>query len=229
MMMALDVLPNPERAAARAAELITEWLDAAISERGIATLALSGGTTPGAMLSKFADQDVDWTCVHIFQVDERVVAAEDESRNLAGVLDSLPGGIVRSSHIHPMPVEAGDLALAAGRYCELLRSVAGSPPVLDVVQLGLGADGHTASLVPGDAALEAAVDVAMIGRYQGFERMTLTLPVINRARRRLFLVTGTSKRDALRQLVAGDRSIVASRVERESTVIVADEAASRRD
>jgi len=223
--ISFEVLPNPERAAACAAERITEWLGAAIQERGVATLALSGGTTPAAMLSKLAGGDIDWTRVHIFQVDERVVAAEDESRNLRGLLSSLSPAIAESARIHAMPVESDDPAFAASRYSELMKSVAGSPPVLDVVQLGLGADGHTASLVPGDAALDATDDVAVSGAYQGFKRMTLTLPVINRARRRLFLVTGAAKRETLRQLVAGDHSIVGSRVNRESTVIVADEAA----
>jgi len=227
--ISLEVLPNPERAAAHAAERITQWLSAAILERGQATLALSGGTTPAAMLSKFAEDDIDWTRVHVFQVDERVVAADDESRNLRGMIGSLSPRIVESVRIHAMPVESDALGSAAVKYSELLRSVTGLPPVLDVVQLGLGADGHTASLVPGDAALDATDDVAVAGPYQGFERMTLTLPAINRAWRRLFLVTGASKQAALRQLIAGDGSIVASRVARESTVIVADEAASRGD
>jgi 6-phosphogluconolactonase len=221
----LEVALDADRAAARAASRIAEWLREAIAERGIATLALSGGTTPGAMIGKLADQEVDWTRVHIFQVDERVVAAEDASRNLKGLLDTLSTWIVQSSRVHAMPVEETDLDHAAARYSALLRSVAGAPPVLDVVQLGLGADGHTASLVPGDAALDADSDVATTGAYHGLRRMTLTFPMINRARRRLFLVTGGAKRAALRRLEQADATLVAARVASEETLIVADEEA----
>lgn len=227
MPPALDVLPDAAHAASRAAAYIAEWLNAAIIERGVATLALSGGTTPAKMLEKLAEQGVDWTRVHIFQVDERVVDVNDDSRNLKGILDSLSAGIRRSSRIHAMPVEEREPGLGVAQYSALLRSVAGSPPVLDVVQLGLGADGHTASLVPGDAALDAVDDVAATGRYQGFERMTLTFPIINRARRRIFLVTGDTKRAALSGLAEADASIVATRVVRDGTVIVADDAAGR--
>jgi len=223
--ISLEVLPDAERAAARAAERITQWLGAAILERGMATLALSGGTTPTAMLSKFAEHDLDWARVHVFQVDERIVSVEDESRNLRGMLSSLAPRIVECARIHAMPVESNNLELAAAKYSELLRSIAGSPPVLDAVQLGLGADGHTASLVPGDAALNVADDVAIAARYQGFERMTLTLPAINRARRRLFLVTGAAKSEALHGLLTSDTSIVATRVESCDTWVVTETAA----
>jgi len=211
----LEVALDADRAAARAASRIAEWLREAIAERGIATLALSGGTTPGAMIGKLADQEVDWTRVHIFQVDERVVSAEDASRNLKGLLDTLSTWIVQSSRVHAMPVEETDLEHAAARYSALL----------DVVQLGLGADGHTASLVPGDAALDADSDVATTGAYHGLRRMTLTFPTINRARRRLFLVTGGAKRAALRRLEQADATLVAARVASEETLIVADEEA----
>jgi 6-phosphogluconolactonase len=228
MPVPLDVLPNADEAASGAAARIAEWLHAAIAARGVATLALSGGTTPARMFTKLAGQNVDWTRVQIYQVDERVVGASDDSRNLKGMLDCLSAGITQSSRIHAMPVEEADLALASARYAESLRSVAGSPPVLDVVQLGLGADGHTASLLPGDAALEADGDVALTGRYQGFERMTLTFSTINRARWRLFLVIGAAKRAALGRLVAADPSIVASHIARDGTVIVADTDAAGR-
>lgn len=222
MLIELEILPSPEQAGARAAARVAGSLRGAIAERGVATLALSGGTTPGLMLAGLADERVEWSRVHIFQVDERVVAAHDASRNLKSMRAALAPGIVQSSRIHEIPVEVGDPELAAVRYTELLRSVVGTPPVLDLVQLGLGADGHTASLVPADAALEADGDVAATGVYQGLRRVTLTFPAINRARERLFLVTGDAKRAALRLLARGDRSAVASRVTPERTVVVAD-------
>lgn len=224
-MMRLEVLPDADRAAARAAAWIAETLSEAIAQRGTASLALSGGTTPATMLRELATQELSWPQVHVFQVDERAVPAGHASRNLRQLLNALSTA-VQSSRIHAMPVEEADLDLAAARYAERLRAVTGTPPVLDLVHLGLGADGHTASLVPGDPALEAETDVVVAGVYQGSRRMTLTLTAINRARRRVFLVTGASKRDALQRLARADASIVAARVATEDTLIVSDEEAS---
>src|SRR5258705_7493126 len=110
-----------------------------------------------------------------------------------------------------MPVEAPDLEAAASRYAETLWAIAGSPPVFDLVHLGLGADGHTASLVPGDPVLDVTdADVAVTRPYQGRRRMTLTFPIINRSRRVLWLVTGREKAGALVRLRNRDPSIPAS-------------------
>jgi 6-phosphogluconolactonase len=128
-----------------------------------------------------------------------------------------------------MPVEEADLASAAERYQRELRAVAGTPPVLDLVQLGLGADGHTASLFAGDPALDVEdADVAASGPYQGRRRVTLTLPALGRARRILWIVTGAAKADALARLRRGDRGIPAARVRSDRALLLADEAAAAR-
>lgn len=224
-MMQLEVLRDAEHAAARAAEWIAAILRDAISRRGFASLALSGGTTPPAMLGKLASLSLSWTHVHIFQVDERVVPAMHASRNLRHLLGAL-SATVESNRIHAMPVEESDLDSAAVRYVEDLCTVAGKPPVLDLVHLGLGTDGHTASLMSLETALAVGADVLATHVYDGSWRMTLTLAPINRARRRMFLVTGASKRAALQRLMHTDRSMVATHVATENTLIIADEEAA---
>src|SRR5499427_1646623 len=191
-------------------------------------MAVSGGHTPWRMLRVLAADELPWQQVHVVQVDERVAPAADPDRNLAhlraSLLDHAP---LPPDHIHPMPVEAADLARAAEQYALTLREVAGSPPVLDLVHLGLGPDGHTASLVPGDPVLEVTdADVAVTGPYQGRRRMTLTFPIINRSRLVLWLVTGGEKAETLARLREGDRSIPASRVRQDRSLLLADRAAA---
>jgi len=169
-----------------------------------------------------------WQQVHIAQVDERVAPAADPDRNLAhlraSLLDHAP---LPPDHIHAMPVEAADLDRAAAQYALTLRDVAGSPPVFDLVHLGLGPDGHTASLVPGDPVLDITdADVAVTGAYHGRRRMTLTFPIINRSRLVLWLVTGSEKAATLVRLRDGDRSIPASRVRQDRSLVLADRAAA---
>jgi 6-phosphogluconolactonase/glucosamine-6-phosphate isomerase/deaminase len=126
-----------------------------------------------------------------------------------------------------MPVEAPDLDAAAGRYAAGLEAIAGSPAVLDVVHLGLGADGHTGSLVPGDSVLDVTdADVALTGEYPGRRRMTLTYPILNRARRVLWVVTGSDKTGPLARLLKGDVSIPGGRVHLGEALILADRAAA---
>src|SRR5262249_33831094 len=174
---------------------------------------------------------VPWDSVHVVQVDERVAPAGDPDRNLAHLRESLlvhaPLG---PEQIHAMPVESPDLEAAAADYAKRLATLAGSPPVIDLAHLGLGPDGHTASLVPGDPVLDVADrDVALTGGvYQGRRRMTLTYPVLDRARRVLWLVTGSEKVGMLERLLAGDRSIPAGRVRREHALVLADGAAAGR-
>ena len=180
------------------------------------------------MLRALVDEDVPWEHVHLLQVDERVAPAGDPDRNLTHLRESLLDHVpLPSEQIHAMPVEAADLEAACAQYAATLRAIAGSPPVLDLVHLGLGPDGHTASLVPGDQVLDVTdVDVALTGPYQGRRRMTLTYPVINRARRILWVVTGADKVTMLGRLLDGDPSIPAGRVQRDSAVVVADRAAA---
>jgi 6-phosphogluconolactonase len=126
-----------------------------------------------------------------------------------------------------MPVEESDAGAAAEVYARTIRAVAGPTPVLDLVHLGLGTDGHTASLVPGDATLDVIDrNVALTGIYQGRRRMTLTYPILNRARVILWLVTGSEKTDMLARLRDGDRSIPAGRISRDCALVLADRAAA---
>jgi 6-phosphogluconolactonase len=180
------------------------------------------------MLRALAGEDVPWVGVHVFQVDERVAPAGHPDRNLTHLRESLlQHAPLRPEQIHAVPVEELVLEEAATQYVQALRQIAGSPPVLDLVHLGLGADGHTASLVPGDAVLDVTdQDVALIGVYAGRRRMTLTYPILNRVRRVLWVVTGNEKVEMLRRLCQGDASIPAGRVRRKQALLLADRAAA---
>lgn len=225
--MITEILPDPGAVAARAAERIARVAREAVAERGRCALAISGGTTPWLAFNTLAGEDVPWDRVHLFQVDERVAPPGDPERNYFHLKEALIDRIpIPASNVHPMPVEAEDLVAGARRYEAILREAAGNPPVLDLVQLGLGEDGHTASLFPGDAALRIVdAEVAVSGLYRGRKRMTLTFPAIDRARCILWLVTGAGKGEALGRLRAGDRSIPAGRVLRCRAVLLADKAA----
>jgi 6-phosphogluconolactonase len=229
--MKLEVLSDAARVALRAAEVIATEARAAVAARGRFSIAVSGGHTPWEMLRVLADEKISWDAVHLFQVDERVAPPGDPDRNLTHIAQTLLTRVTLSpGHLHAMPVEDKDLAGAAVRYARELDHVAGVPPVLDLVHLGLGPDGHTASLVPGDPVLEVKeVNVALTGTYQGHQRMTLTFPVLDGARRILWVVTGAEKAGTLRRLQAGDRSIPAGRVRSDRAIILADaEAAAQR-
>lgn len=191
-------------------------------------MAVSGGRTPWMMLRALSNQDMPWEKVHVVQVDERVAPAGHQDRNLTQLRDSLLTQVrLPVDHIYAMPVEAADLEAAAAQYAETLQEIAGSPPVLDLVHLGLGSDGHTASLIPGDPVLKVVeADVALTGLYQGRRRMTLAYPVLNRSRCILWLVTGSEKADMLARLRDGDRSIPAGLVRREQAILLADRAAA---
>jgi 6-phosphogluconolactonase len=192
------------------------------------TLAVSGGRTPWQMLRALAQQAVPWSAVQLFQVDERIAPDGDPDRNLTHINETLLSAVkLPPQNIHPMPVSDPDLAAAAGRYAHEIERTAGAPPVLDLVHLGLGPDGHTASLVPGDPALLVTnTEVALAGPYMGHRRMTLTYPVLDNARRILWLVTGAEKARMLSLLRAGDRTIPAGRVNGANALVLADRAAA---
>ena len=197
--------------------------------RAYSVVAVSGGTTPWVMLRALAAEDLPWPAVHVVQVDERVAPAGDARRNLTHLHESLLAQApIPRGNIHAMPVEDADLAAAARRYEATLRELCGTPAVLDLVHLGMGPDGHTASLVPGDAVLDVAdTDVALTGGlYQGTRRMTLTYPAIDRAARILWLVTGAEKVAMLERMIAGDRSIPSGRVRADRATVLADRAAA---
>src|SRR6476619_6658102 len=210
--MKVEVYADADAVANKAAGLFATMARDAVADRGRFVMAVSGGHTPWQMLRGLAREDVPWKGVHVVQVDERVAPAGDPDRNLAHLRESLLDRVPLSpDHLHAMPVEAAELGRAAEPYALTLRDVAGSPPVLDLVHLGLGADGHTASLVPGDPVLDINdADVAVTAPYQGRRRMTLTFPIINRSRQVLWVVTGREKAEALARLRDGDPAIPAS-------------------
>ncbi len=226
--MRSEFLPDPGAVAIRAAERIAQVARDAVTQRGHCALAVSGGTTPWRALRTLSGEDLPWDRVHLFQVDERVAPFGDTERNYFHLREALIDRIaIPPANVHPMPVEDEDLDEGARRYESILRRVAGTPPVLDLVQLGLGEDGHTASLFPGDLALQAVdSEIAVTGPCKGRRRMTLTFPAIDRARRILWLVTGAGKAGALERLLAGDRSIPAGRVRSDRAVLLADTAAA---
>lgn len=226
--MDIEVLADSGSVAQRGAAVIADAAKEAVASRGRFVIAVSGGHTPWLMLRQLAGTAIPWEAVHIVQVDERVAPEGHADRNLTHIRESLLGLTpLRLEQIHAMPVESKDLETAAAHYAETLREIAGAPPVLDLVHLGLGPDGHTASLVPDDPVLlEEKSDVALSGPYQGRRRMTLTYPTLDRARRVLWVVTGDEKVEMCRRLLTGDRSIPAGRVRRDRALVLADCAAT---
>jgi 6-phosphogluconolactonase len=214
----LTSLPSPDAVAQAGAEFVAARARAAVEDRGIFHFAVSGGHTPWAMFAALASQEVPWDAAFIYQVDERVAPPGDPSRNLTHLTEALGPA---PATVLPMPVNDAGLTAAAAAYATDL------PAQFDLVHLGLGDDGHTASLVPGDPVL-AVTDrlVAVAGPYQGHARMTLTYPALARARQLLWLVTGADKKAALSSLLAGDTTIPAGRVQAAASQILADKAAS---
>lgn len=225
--MKIHIQPDANSLALEAAAFIAEQARLAIDARGRFSLALSGGTGPHRMFEALAQEDVPWKFVHVFQVDERATTAESPERNFRAIRDLLLDHIaIPDNQVHPMPVELDDLNATAKQYAATLHQSLGSAMTFDLVHLGLGEDGHTASMLTGDPALASTDDVAVSREYQGFRRLSLTLPVISRARQRLWLVTGARKSKMLKAAVEGDASIPAGRVNRNRTVFFVDTAAA---
>ena len=226
--MKIEVFTDADAVAREAAKIIATEARAAVTARGRFIMAVSGGKTPWQMLRDLAGEDVPWPDVHVFQVDERIAPAGDPDRNLTHLRESLLSHApLRPEQIYAMPVEIKDLEAAAKSYVDTLQKVAGSPPVLDLAHLGLGPDGHTASLVLNDSVLDVVdADVALTGIYQNRRRMTLTYPLLNRSRCVLWVVTGAEKVEMLARLRDGDVSIPAGRIRRENALVLADRAAA---
>jgi 6-phosphogluconolactonase len=213
----LEVLSDAEAVAKRAADIVAATAREAIEVRGRFTFAVSGGRTPWAMFRELADEDVPWEQVGIWQVDERIAPDGDADRNLTSLAPVLPA----DAELYPMPVTEADLEAAADRYAGSL------PEVFDLVHLGMGDDGHTASLVPDDPVLDITDrDVALTGEYRGLRRMTLTYPVLDRSRQVLWLIAAADKAPMLPRLLEGDRSIPASRVSSSEQLVVVDNLAA---
>jgi len=226
--MDAEILPDQDALAKRAAGIIAADARAAAQARGRFVMAVSGGKTPWLMLAELAHQELPWADVHVFQIDERIAPAGDPDRNYTHLRTSLlQHAPIPPEQIYPMPVESPEVEGAAKQYAHMLERVAGKPPVLDLAHLGLGPDGHAASLIPNDPVLQVTdSDVAITGVYQGHRRMTLTYPVINRARRILWLVSGRDKVSALTKLRAADPSIPAGRISQTRALLLADREAA---
>lgn len=226
--MNIEVLADSGSVAERAASVIADYAWEAIASRGLFIMAVSGGHTPWIMLRRLATAQIPWPAIHIVQVDERVAPAGHPDRNLTHIRESLlAGSRLPPDQLYAMPVESPDLEAAAAHYAATLRTIDGELPVIDLVHLGLGPDGHTASLVPGDPVLDIdETDVALTGPYQGRRRMTLTYPILNRARRVLWVVTGGEKAGMVNRLLNGDRGIPAGRVSSDRALLLADSAAA---
>ena len=226
--MNIEILPDVPSLAKRAAAVIAADARAAVQARGRFIMAVSGGKTPWVMLRELANEQVPWANVHVLQIDERIAPAGDPDRNYehlrATLLENAP---IPEAQIYAMPVELPDVDAAAKQYASTLEGIAGKPPVLDLAHLGLGPDGHTASLVPNDPVLNVMDrDVAITGVYQNRRRMTLTYPVLNRSRRILWLVSGKDKVPALQKLRNADPSIPGGRISQAQALLLADREAA---
>ena len=226
--MQFHVFRDANAVAEKGAEIILAEAQLAVSVRGQFTFAVSGGQTPWRMLRTLSAKGLPWTNVSVFQVDERIAPDGDPKRNLTHLRESLLQHVpMRPDQIYAMPVDLPDLEAAAGLYASILERILGSPAVLDLVHLGLGPDGHTASLVPGDPVLEVQDrDVAVTGTYEGTRRITLTYPILNRSRRILWVITGIEKNEMLGRLRNRDATIPAGRVCPDRAIVLADRAAA---
>ena len=218
----VEILPDGASLAARAADLVAARLELAVGARRWATLAVSGGSTPAAFLEALADRKLSWEHVHLFQVDERV-APPGAERNLTGLREALlDRAPIPASNVHPMPVDEPDLAAAAADYSDQIRKITGPKGRFDVVHLGLGDDGHTASWPPDDPVVDTKDDIAVTVPFNGRVRMTLTPWPVNRANRIVWLIAGASKAPVVARLLAGDPAIPASRIRRHGVALLAD-------
>jgi len=226
--MKIQIAGDADAVANQAARIIAAEARAAVAARGRFIMAVSGGKTPWQMLRALANEEVPWKNVHVVQVDERIAPAGDPDRNLTHLRESLLSHApLPPEQIHAMPVEAEDLEAAAARYARTLQQIAGSPAVLDLAHLGLGPDGHTASLIPNDPVLSVTDrDVALTGIYQQRRRMTLTYPMLNRSRKILWVATGAEKVDMIVRLRNGDGTIPAGRIRQDNALLLADVAAA---
>ena len=225
-MLKIEISRTSDDVADAAAAHIAGRARAAVSGHGTFCIALSGGRTPWKMLERLIALDVPWAGVHVFQTDEREAPDGDPDRNATRLAAVLGESGLPDANLHLMPVAGGELHQACDTYAQAIARH-GRSGRLDIVHLGLGEDGHTASLVPGDRALGVADrDVTVAGPYQGRWRMTLTRPAIDRATERIWVVTGAAKATMLARLCAGDETIPAGRVIRGDSIVFADEAAA---
>jgi 6-phosphogluconolactonase len=207
MTRTVEILPDKAAVVERSLQIVLEALTAAIAERGVFTIALAGGSTPKPLYEALARQSLPWPQIHVFWGDERYVPPDhpDSNEGMArqAWLNHVP---IPAENIHPMPTSAPDPAIAAEQHNQELQSFfqtePGTFPAFDVILLGMGDDGHTASLFPFTAALEVRDRLITVGNKDGQPRITFTAPLINHARCVVFMVTGANKQPALAQIFA---------------------------
>ncbi|MFN9547309.1 MAG: 6-phosphogluconolactonase [Cyanobacteriota bacterium] len=204
----LVVASGAEALARHAADEVALTIDLALAERDRAQIALAGGTTPRQAYAHLGEEHLPWERVDVLLGDERWVSAEDPSSNARLLRESLLArGPGRQACFHPVPTQLASPELGAESYAALLvRLCGGEPPSLDLVLLGLGEDGHTASLFPGTSAPLVRDRWVTTGEGKGLPRITLTAPVLCAARKVIFLVSGAGKREALSRLLDGGES-----------------------
>lgn len=227
--MEIKIFPTSEEVAQQAALLIADLIREKVAQKGFFTFAISGGRTPWEMIQALAQENLPWEKVYLFQVDERVAPDGNADRNLTQLFAVLQGTrLMTRLNIFPMPVTAAHFGQACEEYAEHLQQITRNGK-LDLIHLGMGSDGHTASLIPGDSVCEVMdQDVAMTAApYQGRVRMTLTYPLINRAEKILWLLTGAEKAKMLQRLLVSDQDIPAGKIAQDQALVFADEAASK--
>jgi 6-phosphogluconolactonase len=214
MVRRVEILPDLQALVDRAYEEVILLLGDAIAKRGSATLVLAGGGTPKPLYEKLALSDLPWSKIHLFWGDERYVPEDHPDSNYRMAREALIDRItIPWENIHPMPTAASDpaadAALHAAHLSDFFQLSAGDLlqiPQLDVVLLGMGDDGHTASLFPGTAALQVCDALVTVGEKSGQPRLTFTYPLLNQARTVLFMVAGENKQTALQQVFSPDGS-----------------------
>lgn len=225
--MKTEIFPQAADVALGAADYLAQQITTTLATQATFSMAISGGRTPWEMLRHLAQAQLPWEQVHLFQVDERIAPEGHADRNLTQLYQAIAGTEMAARlHIHPMPVNDTDLAQAAQRYADTLREITGDG-CLDLIHLGLGTDGHTASLIPGDPVCdEKQLAIACTTHpYQGRQRMTMTYPMLNRAKRLLWIVTGSEKGDMLQQLLGQNPNIPAGKVAQTAALLYVDQAA----
>jgi 6-phosphogluconolactonase len=225
--MKTEIFPQADQVAARAADYLEQEIREKLSHQKSFSLAISGGRTPWEMLKLLSRADLPWQQINLFQVDERVAPDGHPDRNLTQLFQAIAGtAMVTQLRIFPMPVTAEDLEVAAKEYTEVLNEVTDGKG-LDMIHLGLGSDGHTASLVPGDGvlAIQDRLVACTQNNYQGKIRMTLTYPLLNSAKQILWIVTGSEKKEMVKRMLKQDPSIPAGSIRQENALLLVDQAA----
>ena len=219
------IVVEPDEWVEAAADALEAAICESIDERGHCVLGISGGSTPNEVFATLGRRSLPWDKLTLVQVDERIAAIGSGARNLVSQLEAFTGLAVRWL---PLPV-AAPISEGIADFVDGLHLAAGTPPAIDVLHLGLGSDGHTASLVPGDPVLDVVdADVAVTGVYKGNRRITLTRPVLDNARLVVWLIKGSGKAEALAQMLAGDPSIPAGLLRPARSIVVADTHAASR-